>query len=183
MTYDNHPIQPIQSSCSLSGRGARHVTVSSSLLSGQPLLAPLTAPPVPACWTTTTTGKSYPASSMPSVEWENSVEKPHSQPPPKTGSGRLAWKSKLTRYPRPNPDLPAPQLPHPQHQTRMMLQDADAPDVAEVQPRPFGPKRARGLTRLPWRPEDKAPVRLRLPESRPPPHHHPHHHHHHHLTH
>ena len=166
-------------SCSLSGRGARHVTVSSSLLSGQPLLAP----PVPACWTTTTTGKSYPASSMHSVEWVNSEEKPHSQPPPKTGSGRLVWKSKLTRYPRPNPDLPAPQLPNPQHQTRMMLQDADAPDVAEVQPRPFGPERARGLTRLPWRPEGKAPVRLRLPEPRLPPHHHPHHHHyHHHLS-
>ena len=105
------------------------MTVSSSLLSGQPLLAP----PVPACWTTTTTGKSFPASSMPSVEWVNSEEKPHSQPPLTTGSGRLVWKSKLTRYPRPNPDLPAPQLPNPQHQTRMMLQDADAPDVAEVQ--------------------------------------------------
>ena len=129
------------------------MTVSSSLLSWQPLLAPLTAPPVPACWTTTT-GKSYPASSMPSVEWVNSEEKPHSQPPPKTGSGRLAWKSKLTRHPLPNPYLPAPQLPSPQHQTRMVLQDADAPDVAEVQPRPFGPKRARGLTRLPLQPAD-----------------------------
>ena len=161
-------------SCSLSGRGARHVTVSSSLLSGQPLLAP----PVPACWTTTTTGKSYPASSMHSVEWVNSEEKPHSQPLPKTGSGRRVWKSKLTRYPRPNLDLPAPQLPNPQHQTRMMLQDADAPDVAEVLPRPFGPERARGLTRLPLQPADKAPVRLRLPEFRPPPHHHHHHHHH-----
>ena len=162
-------------SCSLSGRGARHVTVSCSLLSWQPLLAPLTAAPAPACWTTTT-GKSYPASSMPSAEWENSAGKPHSQPPPKTGSGRLAWKSKLTRHPLPNSDLPAPQLPPPQHQTRMVLQDADAPDVAGAQPRPFGPKRARGLTRLLWRPEDKAPVRLRLPESRPPPHHHYHHH-------
>ena len=121
------------------------MTVSSSLLSGQPLLAP----PVPACWTNTTTGKSYPVSSMPSVEWVNSEEKPHSQPLPKTGSGRRVWKSKLTRYPRPNPDLLAPQLPNPQHQTKRMLQDADAPDVAEVQPRLFGPKRARGLTRLP----------------------------------
>ena len=152
------------------------MTVSSSLLSWQPLLAPLTAAPVPACWTTTTTGKSYPASSMPSVEWVNSEEKPHSQPLPKTGSGRRVWKSKLTRYPRPNLDLPAPQLPNPQHHTRRMLQDADAPDVAEVQPRLFGPKRARGLTRLPLQPADKAPVRLRLPGSRPPLYHHHHHH-------
>ena len=150
------------------------MTVSSSLLSGQPLLAPLTAAPAPACWTTTTTGKSYPASSMPSAEWENSAGKPHSPPPPKTGSGRLAWKSKLTRHPLPNSDLPAPQLPPPQHQTRMVLQDADAPDVAEAQPRPFGPKRARGLTRLPLQPASKAPARLRLPEIRLPPYHHHH---------
>ena len=157
------------------------MTVSSSLLSGQPLLAPLTAPSVPACWTTTTTGKSYPASSMPSVEWENSVEKPHSQPPPKTGSGRLAWKSKLTRHPLPNSDLPAPQLPPPQHQTRMELQDAVVPDDAGAQPRPYGPKNEHGLTRLLWLPEDKAPlrcphpVRLWPPESRQSLHHHHHH--------
>ena len=111
---------------------------------------------------------------MPSVEWVNSEEKPHSQPLPKTGSGRRVWKSKLTQYPRPNLDLPAPQLPNPQHHTRRMLQDADAPDVVEVQPRLFGPERARGLTRLPLQPADKAPVRLRLPEFRPPPHHHHH---------
>merc|ERR1711873_350680 len=49
---------------------------------------------------------------MHSVEWVNSEEKPHSQPPPKAGSGRLAWKSKLTRYPLPNSDLPAPHTIH-----------------------------------------------------------------------
>ena len=64
----------------------------------------------------------------------------------------------------------------------MELQDAVAPGDAGAQPRLYGPKNELGLTRLLWRPEDKAPVRLRLPESRPPPHHHPHHHYHHHLT-
>ena len=48
----------------------------------------------------------------------------------------------------------------------MELQDADAPDVAGAQPRLFGRKRARRLTRLLWLPEDKAPVRLWPPESR-----------------
>ena len=91
------------------------------------------------------------------------------------------WRSRLTQYPRPNQDLHATQLPNLQHHTRRMLQDADAPDVVEDQPRLFGPERARGLTRLPLQPADKAPVRLRLPEFRPPPHHH-HHHHHHNLT-
>ena len=80
--------------------------------------------------------------------------------------------------PRPNLDLSAPQLHNLQHHTRRMLQDAVAPDVVEDQPRLFAPGRARGLTRLPLQPADKAPVRLRLPEFRPPPHHHHHHHHH-----
>ena len=121
------------------------MTVSSSLLSGQPLLAP----PAPACWTNTTTGRSIPVSSMPSVEWANSEVKPHSQPLPRAGSGRRVWKSKLARYPRPNPDLLAPQLPNLQHQAKRMLQDADDRDDVEGQLRPFGPERARGLTRLP----------------------------------
>ena len=60
----------------------------------------------------------------------------------------------------------------------MEVQDTVAPDDAGAQHLPSGPKNELGLTRLLWRPEDKAPVRLRLPESRPP----PHHHHHHHLT-
>ena len=132
-------VQPIAVSCSSSGRGARHVSVSSSVLSWQPLLAPLIAPPPPACWITTT-GESYLASSMPSVKWEKWVGRPHGHPPPKTGSGGLVWTSKLTRQPLPNPDLPAPQLPTPQHQTRMELQDADAPYDAGAQSRPFGPK-------------------------------------------
>ena len=51
----------------------------------------------------------------------------------------------------------------------MELQDADAPDDAGAQPRPYGPKNEHGLTRLLWLPEDKAPVRLWPPESRPPP--------------
>ena len=88
------------------------------------------------------------------------------------------WRSRLTQYPRPNQDLHATQLPNLQHHTRRMLQDADAPDDVEGQLRPFGPERARGLTRLPLQPADKAPVRLRLPGSRPPLHHHHHHHHH-----
>ena len=149
------------------------MSVSSSVLSWQPQLAPLIAPPPPACWITTT-GESYLASSMPSVKWEKWVGRPHGHPPPKTGSGGLVWTSKLTRQPLPNPDLPAPQLPTPQHQTKMELQDAVAPDDAGAQHLPSGPKNELGLTRLLWRPEDKAPVRLRLPESRPPPHHHHH---------
>ena len=115
---------------------------------------------------------------MHSVEWVNSEEKPHSQPLPRTGFGGRVWRSRLTQYPRPNQDLHATQLPNLQHHTRRMLQDADAPDVAEVQPRLFGPERARGLTRLPLQPADKVPVRPRLPGSRPPLHHHHHHHHH-----
>ena len=62
-----------------------------------------------------------------------------------------------------------------------MLQDAVVDDVVEDQPRLFAPGRARGLTRLPLQPADKAALRLWLPESRLPlPHHHYHHHHHHH---
>ena len=57
------------------------MTVSSSLLSGLPLLAP----PDPACWTNTTTGQSILVSSMSAVEWVNSEEKPHSQPLPRMG--------------------------------------------------------------------------------------------------
>ena len=150
------------------------MTVSSSLLSGPPLLAP----PAPECWTNTTTGQSIPVSSMSSVEWVNSEEKPHLQPLPRAGFGRRVWKSKLARYPRPNPDLLPPQLPNLQHQAKRMLQDADDRDDVEGQLLPFGPERARGLTRLPLQPADKAPVRLRLPGSRPPlPQHHHHHHH------
>ena len=106
---------------------------------------------------------------MSSVEWVNSEEKPHLQPLPRAGFGRRVWKSKLARYPPPNPDLLPPQLPNLQHQAKRMLQDADDRDDVEGQLRPFGPERARGLTRLPWRLEGKAPVRLRLPESRLPP--------------
>ena len=73
-------------------------------------------------------------------------------------------------------DLSAPQLLNLQHHTRRMLQDADAPDVVEDQPRHFGPERVRGLTRLPLQPASKAPARLRLPEIRLPPYHHHHHH-------
>ena len=156
------------------------MSVSSAVLSWQPLLAPLIAPPPPACWITTT-GESYLASSMPSVKWEKWVGRPHGHPPPKTGSGGLVWTSKLTRHPLPNPDLPAPQLPTPQHQTKMELQDAVAPDDAGAQHLPSGPKNELGLTRLLWRPEDKAPlrcpqpVRLWLPEFRQALHHHHHH--------
>ena len=158
----------------LERRRSEHVTVCSSLLSGLPLLAP----PDPACWTNTTTGQSILVSSMSSVEWVNSEEKPHLQPLPRAGFGRRVWKSKLARYPRPNPDLLPPQLPNLQHQAKRMLQDADDRDDVEGQLRPFGPERARGLTRLPLQPADKEPVRHRLPVSRPPPHHHHHHHHH-----
>ena len=56
------------------------------------------------------------------------------------------WRSRLTQYPRPNQDLHATQLPNLQHHTRRMLQDADAPDVVEVQPRLFGPERARAVS-------------------------------------
>ena len=111
---------------------------------------------------------------MSSVEWVNSEEKPHLQPLPRAGFGRRVWKSKLARYPRPNPDLLPPQLPNLQHQAKRMLQDADDRDDVEGQLRPFGPVRARGLTRLPLQPADKEPVRHRLPVSRPPPHHHHH---------
>ena len=106
------------------------MTVCSSLLSGPPLLAP----PAPECWTNTTTGQSIPVSSMSSVEWVNSEEKPHLQPLPRAGFGRRVWKSKLARYPRPNPDLLPPQLPNLQHQAKRML------------------------TRLPLQPADKVPV-------------------------
>ena len=83
----------------------------------------------------------------------------------KDGLCRASLEIQTRRHPRPNLDLSAPQLPNLQHHTRRMLQDAVAPDVVEDQPRLFGPERARGLTRLPLQPADKAPVRLRLPES------------------
>ena len=119
--------------------------------------------------------------SMSSIEWVNWEVQPHSQPLPTTGSGGRVWRSRHARHPRPNLDLSAPQLHNLQHHTMRMLQDAVVDDVVEDQPRLFAPGRARGHTRLPWQPADKAALRLWLPESRLPlPHHHYHHHHHHH---